>query len=193
MTQQNIGDRDYFTDEEILKEPHEYFRRCLARSAVYDVPGRDYMMVTGFNECIEVVRNTEDFSSILCFSPYGAGLPLPFNPEGDDISGQIEARQYPARASISPDTQFISRHYHISASLSRRPGEALSVAEGVACKALVYGFSVTCVHSGQKFQCNLLISVTHFFSPLIISLYNWFSSPHPGSLLQSNRNLANAT
>ena len=106
MTQQNVEDRDYFTDEEILKEPRGYFRHCLARSPVYDVPGRDYMMVTGFRECIEVVRNPEDFSSIFCFSPYGAGLPLPFKPEGDDISEQIEACRTPNDLLVSYDGDF---------------------------------------------------------------------------------------
>ncbi len=113
MAQQNIEDRDYFTDDEILKEPHEYFRQCLARSPVYDVPGRDYMMVTGFRECIEVVRNTEDFSSIFCFSPYGAGLPLPFEPEGDDISAQIESCRTPDDLLVSYDGAFHSANRSI--------------------------------------------------------------------------------
>ncbi len=106
MAAHNIEDRDYFSDEEILNEPREYFRHCLARSPVYDVPGRDYMMVTGFRECIEVVRNTEDFSSIFCFSPYGAGLPLPFEPEGDDISDQLEACRTPDDLLVSYDGAF---------------------------------------------------------------------------------------
>jgi len=108
-----IEDRDYFSDEEILKEPHEYFRQCLARSPVYDVPGRDYMIVTGFRECIEVVRNTEDFSSIFCFSPYGAGLPLPFKPEGDDISAQIESCRTPDDLLVTYDGVFHSANRSI--------------------------------------------------------------------------------
>lgn len=106
MTQQRMEDRDFFSDEEILREPHEYYRHCLARSPVYDVPGRDYMVVTGFNECIDVVRNTEDFSSIFCFSPYGAGLPLPFKPEGDDISEQLEACRTPDDLLVTYDGDF---------------------------------------------------------------------------------------
>ncbi len=113
MSEQKLEDRDYFSDEEILREPQEYFRRCLARSPVYDVPGRDYMMVTGFRECIEVVRNTEDFSSIFCFSPYGAGLPLPFEPAGEDISEQIESCRTPDDLLVSYDGPFHSANRSI--------------------------------------------------------------------------------
>lgn len=113
MSQDNIEDRDYFTDEDILKEPREYFRSCLARGPVYDVPGRDYMMVTGFREAIEVVRNHEDFSSIFCFSPYGAGLPLPFKPVGDDISEQVESCRTPDDLMVTYDGAFHSANRSI--------------------------------------------------------------------------------
>ena len=90
---QDTETRDYFTDQSVLADPHDYFRKVLACGPVYRIPGRDYLLVTGFEECADVVKNNQDFSSIFSFSPYGAGLPLPFKPEGDDISEQIEAHR----------------------------------------------------------------------------------------------------
>jgi cytochrome P450 len=46
--------------------------------------------VTGFREAVEVLLNHEDFSSVNCVVPTQA---LPFAPQGDDISGQIEAHR----------------------------------------------------------------------------------------------------
>lgn len=46
--------------------------------------------VTGFKECVEVLLNTEDFSSVNSPVPTQS---LPFEPVGDDISEQIEAHR----------------------------------------------------------------------------------------------------
>ncbi len=46
--------------------------------------------VTGFREAVEVLLNHEDFSSVNCVVPTQA---LPFEPQGDDISEQIEANR----------------------------------------------------------------------------------------------------
>lgn len=106
MGKENPEVRDYFSDPEVLLDPIEYFQNIFAQGPVHHIEGKDYLMVTGFDECIEVVRNTEDFSSIFSFSPYGAGVPLPFEPEGDDISEQIEAQRTPNDLLVTYDGAF---------------------------------------------------------------------------------------
>ena len=48
-------------------------------------------MVTGFEEILEVLKNSEDFSAIIGLQ--GAAAPLPFEPQGSDISAEVEAHR----------------------------------------------------------------------------------------------------
>jgi cytochrome P450 len=85
---QTLVERDYFTDYEILKDPYAFFNALREFGPVYQPPGKDYYIVTGFEEALEVLRNHDTFSAII--SLQGAGAPLPFRPQGSDISEQIE-------------------------------------------------------------------------------------------------------
>jgi cytochrome P450 len=84
-------ERDYFTDYEILKEPYAFFNALREHGPVYQPPGRDYYIVTGIEETLEVLRNHEAFSAIIGLQ--GAGAPLPFTPHGSDITRDIEAHR----------------------------------------------------------------------------------------------------
>lgn len=86
-----LDQRDYFTDYEILKDPYGYFEALREHGPVYKLPGRNIVVVTGFQETNEVLRNTKDFSSVS--SVQGAAAPLPFEPEGDDIAEDVEAHR----------------------------------------------------------------------------------------------------
>ncbi|HYP63324.1 MAG TPA: cytochrome P450 [Acidocella sp.] len=88
---QDLADRDYFTDHSILLDPYAYFEALRAKGPIYRLPGRDIFVVTGFEESLEVLNNNADFSSSV--STGGAAAPLPFTPEGDDLTGQIEAHR----------------------------------------------------------------------------------------------------
>lgn len=88
---QTLAERDYFTDYEIAKEPYAFFEALREHGPVYQPPGRDYYVVTGFEEALEVLRNHDDFSAIIGLQ--GAGEPLPFTPEGPDITAQVEAHR----------------------------------------------------------------------------------------------------
>jgi len=81
---------DYFSDFEVLKDPYKYWDDLRAMAPVLELKSRDMVIVTGFNEAVEVLLNTDDFSSVNCVIPT---QPLPFTPEGDDISAQIEAHR----------------------------------------------------------------------------------------------------
>lgn len=91
MTTTNFVERDYFTDLSVLMNPYEYFEEIRAQGPVYQMQCHDVLMVTGFEEAVEVLRNNTDFSSVISTS--GAAQLLPFEPEGSDISQQIEAHR----------------------------------------------------------------------------------------------------
>ena len=80
--------RDYFTDYEVAREPYAFFDAVRAHGPVYRPEGRDYLIVTGFQEALEVMNNHQDFSASISLA--GAAAPLPFEPHGTDITGQIE-------------------------------------------------------------------------------------------------------
>jgi cytochrome P450 len=86
-----IEQRDYFTDHSVLLDPYEYLENIRAQGPVTRVAPRDIVFVTGFDEALQVLRNTEDFSSII--STGGPTMPLPFELAGDDITAQIEAHR----------------------------------------------------------------------------------------------------
>ena len=91
MTTPVSKERDYFTDLSVLKDPYDYFEEIYSKCPVHQLMDRDVVMVTGFEEALEVLRNTQDFSSAI--APAGAAVPLPFEPAGDDITEQIEAHR----------------------------------------------------------------------------------------------------
>jgi cytochrome P450 len=88
---QALEDRDYFTDHVILKDPYAYFEAIRAKGAIYQIPSSGLVVVTGFDEILEVLKNTNDFSSVI--APSGPAAPLPFQPQGPDITPQIEAHR----------------------------------------------------------------------------------------------------
>ena len=84
-------ERDYFTDHSVLLDPYDYFEDVRAHGPVHQLTGRDIVVVTGFREAVEVLLNTEDFSSSIA-GP-GPVVPLPFEPVGDDLTALIEAHR----------------------------------------------------------------------------------------------------
>jgi cytochrome P450 len=88
MATQLVEERDYFTDPEILLDPYDYFEEIRAHGPVYRLKDRDLVVVTGYDEAVNVLRNTSDFSSAITTG--GPTIPLPFEPEGEDITDQIE-------------------------------------------------------------------------------------------------------
>lgn len=88
---QPLVERDYFTDYEILKDPYAFFNALREYGPIFRPPDKDYYIVTGFEEALEVLRNHDDFSAIIGLQ--GAAAPLPFTPHGSDITAQIEAHR----------------------------------------------------------------------------------------------------
>ena len=64
MTTQALAERDYFTDPSVLLDPYRYFEEMRPRGPVCQLQTHDCLLVTGFEECLEVLRNPTDFSSL---------------------------------------------------------------------------------------------------------------------------------
>ncbi len=82
---------DYYTDTDpsFLADPHSYFEYLRAKGPVTRLPHRNTVAITGFEEAVQVMLDTEHFSSFN--TVMGPMTKLPFTPEGDDITEQLEA------------------------------------------------------------------------------------------------------
>ena len=82
---------DYFSDASLLADPHPYFDYLRSQGPVVKLPVHDVYAVTGYDEGVSVFQDPEHFSSVIAAN--GPLPPLPFTPEGDDITDQIEAHR----------------------------------------------------------------------------------------------------
>lgn len=85
---------DYFSDYSLLGNPYAYFEQIRALGPVALVGDPPVAFVTGFDEAVTVLNDSERFSSLI--SATGPRTRLPFVPMGDDITGQIAANRDPA-------------------------------------------------------------------------------------------------
>ena len=93
---------DFYTDTSLLDDPHAYFDFLRSKGPVTRLPYRNVIAVTGYDETVQVMRDTEHFSSINAVTGPIPGLP--FEPEGDDITEQLEA----ARSKIAFADQVVT-------------------------------------------------------------------------------------
>jgi cytochrome P450 len=95
-----LDEIDIFTDAEVVRDPHPYFDHLRRKGAAARLPRDGVVAVTGYDAGLAIYRDDERFSSINAAT--GVIPPLPFTPEGDDITDQIEAHrlQMPAGALI---------------------------------------------------------------------------------------------
>jgi cytochrome P450 len=78
---------DYFTDQSLVPDPHPYFDHLRSKCPVVREPNYGVLAITGYDEANTVLKDTDTFSS--CIAVGGPFPPLPFTPEGDDISDLI--------------------------------------------------------------------------------------------------------
>lgn len=87
----NYETADFYSDTALVDDPHAYFDFLREQGPVTRLPHRNVVAVTGYEETIQVMLDTEHFSSI---NAVGGPLPpLPFQPQGDDITAQLEAHR----------------------------------------------------------------------------------------------------
>jgi cytochrome P450 len=83
---------DFFHDPKVIENPKSYFDQMRSKCPVSREPYHGTFMVTGYDTVMEVLNRKDDaFSSAV--SVLGPIPPLPFTPEGDDISEQLEAHR----------------------------------------------------------------------------------------------------
>ncbi len=79
---------DFFRDAALLVDPYPYFDALRAECPVRRERHHGVVMVTGYDEALQVYNDTETFSSCISVTGPFPGFPVPL--EGDDVSKLIE-------------------------------------------------------------------------------------------------------
>ena len=82
---------DFFRGNEVVDDPYPYFDHLRGRCPVTREPHHDVMMVTGYDEAVQVYNDTAVFSSCNAVTGPFPGFPVPL--VGDDVSDLIEAHR----------------------------------------------------------------------------------------------------
>lgn len=82
---------DFYTDASLVDDPHSYFDFLREQGPVTRLPHRNVMAITGYDETVQIMLDTEHFSSINAVTGPIPGVP--FAVEGDDISARVEAER----------------------------------------------------------------------------------------------------
>ncbi|GLP74804.1 cytochrome P450 [Mycobacterium antarcticum] len=83
---------DYFSDQAVSQDPYEYYEYLRAQGPVFREPHHGVVAVTGYAEVMAAFKDHDSFSAANAIG--GPFPPLPFTPEGDDITAQIEAHRH---------------------------------------------------------------------------------------------------
>jgi cytochrome P450 len=102
---------DFYTDKWLVDDPHAYFDFLRAKGPVTRLPHRNVVAVTGYEETVQVMLDTEHFSSINAVT--GPIPPLPFEVTGDDITQQLEAHRAQIPFADQVVTEQGDRHLHL--------------------------------------------------------------------------------
>jgi cytochrome P450 len=87
----NFESIDFFTDPSLIPDPHPYFDYLRSQSPALRLPQYGVVAVTGHEEATAIYKDPDTFSN--CVALGGPFPPLPFQPDGDDISAQIDAHR----------------------------------------------------------------------------------------------------
>jgi len=83
---------DYFTNPDIAQDPYAYWDYLREQGPVFAEPHYGVVAVTGYAEVQAAFKDVDCFSAVNAIG--GPFPPLPFTPEGDDISDLIEAHRH---------------------------------------------------------------------------------------------------
>jgi cytochrome P450 len=84
----NPAETDFFTDPQVAAEAEPYFDHMLANHPVFREPKYGVVIVTGYEEALQVYHQPDVYSSINRTG--GPVVDLPFEVAGDDISELLE-------------------------------------------------------------------------------------------------------
>lgn len=83
---------DFFSDPAVSQSPYEYWDYLREQGPVVREPHHNVVAVTGYQEVMAAFKDHDSFSAVNAIG--GPFPPLPFEPEGDDITDQIEAHRH---------------------------------------------------------------------------------------------------
>lgn len=84
----NFDSIDFFTDLSLVNDPYPYFDYLRGKGPVTRLPQRNVVAITGHEEALAILNDAQTFSSSVAV---GGPIPeLPFEPQGDDISAQLD-------------------------------------------------------------------------------------------------------
>lgn len=83
---------DFFLGDELVADPYPYFDFLRGQCPVHREGQHGVVMVTGYDEAVEIQNDAERYSS--CNSVMGPFAQFPVPLEGDDISDVIDAHRY---------------------------------------------------------------------------------------------------
>jgi cytochrome P450 len=81
---------DFFKSGALIQDPYPYFDQLRAQCPVQREPHQNVVMITGYEEALEVYRDTERFSSATSVTGPFPGFPVPIEGAADDVSDIIE-------------------------------------------------------------------------------------------------------
>ncbi|MFC1402759.1 MULTISPECIES: cytochrome P450 [Streptacidiphilus] len=79
---------DYFRDDALVADPYPYLDALRQQCPVRREPHHDVLMVTGYDEAVEVFHDAKTFSSCIAVTGPFPGFPVPL--VGDDLTELIE-------------------------------------------------------------------------------------------------------
>jgi len=87
------ADPDFYTDPSVIQDPKAYFDRMRSRCPIAREPYHGSMIVTGYDEVMDVLNRRDDsFSSAM--NVLGPVQGLPFEVRGSDIRAELDAHRH---------------------------------------------------------------------------------------------------
>ncbi|ABW13327.1 cytochrome [Parafrankia soli] len=80
--------KDFFRDEELVADPYPFLEAMRGKCPVQRENHHDVVMVTGYDEAVQVFHDSATFSSCVSVTGPFPGFPVPL--EGDDVTELIE-------------------------------------------------------------------------------------------------------
>src|SRR5690606_39367342 len=79
---------DFLRGNELIEDPFPYFEALRSKCPVQREPQPGVVMITGYDEALEVYNDPDTFSSCISVTGPFPGFPVPL--EGEDVSPLIE-------------------------------------------------------------------------------------------------------
>jgi cytochrome P450 len=98
---------DYFFDQTLVPDPYPYYDHLRSQCPVLPATPHGVVAVTGHAEALAAYKDPAMSSCVAVAGPFP---PLPFTPEGDDITAQIEAHRAEIPMAEHVVTMDSSRH-----------------------------------------------------------------------------------